>query len=128
MTKKLKNLNTLDLLFTIALFTPLIYILCYWAFIAISNMGVTTQSMDYETLFITPLKNISNINILNLNSINDWLFTNVIKLDNLINNNNILYYSIQSSIFFIEYYIFMYIIKIIIKLLTYVLKICDKAL
>lgn len=125
MTKKLKNLNTLDLLFTLLALSPFIFLIMYYCFYGMCNMGVATQNQDLTSIFLAPLKDFSKIEILGLNNLNDWLVSNVIKIPT--GTNELITCIITFGLFTLEYYIFLYLVKILLKLLTYVLKVCDNA-
>ena len=125
MNKKLKNLNTLDLLFTLLALSPFIFLIMYYFFYGMCNMGVTTQNQDLTSLFLAPLKDFSKIEILGLNNLNEWLVSNIIKIP--AGTNELVSCIITFSLFTLEYYVFLYLVKIILKLLTYILKVCDNA-
>ena len=125
MKKKIKNLNLCDLVFAFVCLLPIILIFMYYIFVMVSNSGVTTQNMDYWIIFITPLKDFSNVNILGLNDFNDFLLSNILKVSN--DTNEILKYSITFGLFMSEYYIFVYMVKVAIKFITSILSLVDNA-
>jgi hypothetical protein len=125
MNKKLKNLNTLDLIFTLLALSPFIFLLMYYFFYGMCNNGVQQQTQDLTNIFLEPLRDFSKIEILGLNNLNDWLVSNIIKIPT--GTNELVSCIITFSLFTLEYYVFLYLVKIILKLLTYILKVCDNA-
>lgn len=125
MKKKLKNVNLFDLICSIVCLMPILIIFGYYLFVCISNSGVTTQSMDFQTIFLAPLKDFQDINILGLSNFNSWLLDNVIKIGNDV--NDFVKYSITFGLFMIEYYIFIYIVKVFVKCICCVLSLVDDA-
>lgn len=117
MNKKIKNYSLLSVISFIACLMPFIIILGYWLFICISNSGVTTQNMDYKSVFLEPFTTISDINIFGLNTFNSWLLNNVILVPS--ETNDFIKYSISFGLFIFEYYLFIYIVNIAIKVLTF---------
>ena len=123
MTKKIKNLNINNLVFIICLLLPLCFLIFGAMFKAISLSGSTNgNSIDFFTLFATECQKFNDINLLGSNAFNKWVFDYLFIASN--NSNAVII--INFVVWYFEYFVCIYLLKIVVYLLTLLPMIVDK--
>ena len=113
MNKKVKNLDIYNLLFMILLFLPLIAILLSVVCQAVS-VGQNTNTIDIESMLNNYFAFCESCNIFGLNSINEWLFDNIISIKS--GSNLMLSNCLGFVIWYFGYAVLVYFVNIIFKL------------
>lgn len=123
MSKKLKNLNIISFVFVICLLLPLCFLIFGTMFKAISLSGVTSANeIDFFTLFASECQKFNDINLLGSTAFNKWVFDYLFIASS--NSNAVII--VNFVVWYFEYFICIYILKIVVNLLVLLPMIVDK--
>ena len=123
MNKKIKNFNVSNLLYLILLFLPLFTIFINVICQAVS-VGENTNIIDIETILSNAFSFCNSCNIFGLNSVNEWLFDNIIIINS--NSNLMLSNCLGFVIWYYEYSILVYFMNLIFRLFVIIPELIEK--
>jgi hypothetical protein len=122
MNKKFKNITPINIVYALALIAPIGIVLFTMLCTAIGYSGGQTTTYDFMSTI--PTIDFSKVNILGINDFNSWLFENVIKIES--DCNDLIKWLITTTIFQLEWTIFITIVKIFIDVILFLPKALDK--
>lgn len=123
MTKKIKNFDINNLLYLLLLLLPLFTIFINVICQAIS-VGENSNTIDIETMLSNAFGFCNQCNIFGLNTINTWLFDNIIIINS--NSNLMLSNCIGFVIWYFGYSVLIYFMHLIFKLFVLIPQLIEK--